>query len=77
MWREMLYEFGARPIAEHVVTDGKFITAGGVTAEIDFGLSVIAAIAGRDAAERIQLAIEYNPSRRSMLVLRNEHVQRS
>jgi cyclohexyl-isocyanide hydratase len=38
------------------------ITAGGVTAGIDFGLSVIAEIAGETTARRVQLGIEYDPA---------------
>jgi len=43
------------------VKDGNVITAGGVTAGIDFGLSVVAEIAGETTAKRIQLGIEYDP----------------
>ena len=42
--------------------DGNLITAGGVTAGIDFGLSVVAEIAGETTARTIQLGIEYDPS---------------
>jgi cyclohexyl-isocyanide hydratase len=45
-----------------VVKDGNVITGGGVTAGIDFGLSVIAEIAGETAAKKIQLGIEYDPA---------------
>ncbi len=61
MSRELLREFGATPVAERVVRDGNIITGGGVTAGIDFGLTVLAEIAGRDHAELVQLRIEYNP----------------
>jgi cyclohexyl-isocyanide hydratase len=44
-----------------VVKDGNVITGGGVTAGIDFGLSVIAEIAGETTARRIQLGVEYDP----------------
>jgi len=44
------------------VKDGNVITAGGVTAGIDFGLSVIAEIAGETTARRVQLGIEYDPA---------------
>ncbi|HLI12513.1 MAG TPA: DJ-1/PfpI family protein [Alphaproteobacteria bacterium] len=62
MSRELLREFGAEPVAERVVIDGELITGGGVTAGIDFALAIVAAVAGRDAAEAIQLAIEYDPA---------------
>ena len=42
--------------------DGNVITGGGVTAGIDFGLSVIAEIAGETTARKVQLGIEYDPA---------------
>ena len=62
MSREMLPAFGAEPVAERVVVDGNVFTGGGVTAGIDVALRVAAEIAGRAAAEAIQLAIEYDPA---------------
>ena len=44
-----------------VVTDGRYITAGGVTAGIDFALSLISELFGEDLAKRVQLRIEYDP----------------
>jgi len=44
-----------------VVRDGNLITGGGVTAGIDFGLTVVAELVGREAAETIQLHLEYAP----------------
>ena len=61
MSRDMLIEFGAIPDKSRVVIDGKFISGGGVTAGIDFGLTVAAKIFGDDIAKSIQLGIEYNP----------------
>ncbi len=60
-WRDFLVEFGATPVAERVVRDGNIITGGGVTAGIDFALSVIGEIAGAEVAQRIQLGLEYDP----------------
>src|SRR3984893_2988550 len=62
MSRAMLRSFGAEPVAQRVVVDGKFFTGGGVTAGIDVALTVAAEIAGRAAAEAIQLGIEYAPA---------------
>jgi cyclohexyl-isocyanide hydratase len=62
MSRELLRAFGAEPVKDRVVQDGKFFTGGGVTAGIDVALAVAAAVAGRAAAEAIQLAIEYDPA---------------
>lgn len=61
MSMDMLPAFGAIPVHERVVVDGNTITGGGVTAGIDFGLRVVAEIAGADVAKSIQLAIEYDP----------------
>lgn len=58
---DFLARFGATPVRERVVRDGNVITAGGVTAGIDFALSVVAELLGRDQAEVIQLAMEYAP----------------
>lgn len=45
-----------------MVKDGNVITAGGVTSGIDFGLAVVAEIAGESTARRIQLGMEYDPA---------------
>lgn len=45
-----------------VVRDGNLLTGGGVTAGIDFGLTVAAEIAGPDVAQAIQLSVEYDPA---------------
>jgi cyclohexyl-isocyanide hydratase len=61
-WRDLLIPFGAIPDAARVVRDGNVITGGGVTAGIDFALSVVAELAGPEAAQAIQLRIEYAPA---------------
>ena len=53
--------FGATPVAERVVVDGNVITGGGVTAGIDFALTVAAEAFGPELAKAIQLGIEYDP----------------
>jgi cyclohexyl-isocyanide hydratase len=60
-WREMLSDFGAIPVAERVVRDRNRISGGGVTAGIDFGLTVAAELADEDVAKTIQLMLEYDP----------------
>ncbi len=59
---DLLAAFGATPVSERVVRDGNLFTGGGVTAGIDFALTVAAEVAGEDTARRIQLAIEYDPA---------------
>jgi cyclohexyl-isocyanide hydratase len=59
---DLLTAFGAIPTKGRVVRDGNLITCGGVTAGIDFALTVAAEIAGLDVAQEIQLQIEYAPS---------------
>jgi cyclohexyl-isocyanide hydratase len=60
-WRDMLKDFGATPVAERVVRDRNRISGGGVTAGIDFGLTVAAELAGDEVAKSIQLVLEYDP----------------
>ena len=61
-YTDLLPLVGATYEKARVVKDGNVITAGGVTAGIDFGLSVAAEIAGETTARRIQLGIEYDPA---------------
>lgn len=61
-WRDLLPLFGAIPDAGRVVRDGNVMTGGGVTAGIDFALTVAADAFGADLAKSIQLAIEYDPA---------------
>ena len=56
-----LEALGAVPCHDRVCIDRNRITGGGVTAGIDFGLTVIATINGQKAAEITQLALEYDP----------------
>jgi hypothetical protein len=42
-------------------TNGKYVTAAGVSAGIDMGLALAGQIAGDEAAQAIQLGIEYDP----------------
>jgi cyclohexyl-isocyanide hydratase len=62
MSHEMLAEFGAVPVHERVVRDGNIFTGGGVTAGIDFALTLAAEMLGDAAARKIQLGIEYDPA---------------
>ncbi|MDP1818697.1 MAG: DJ-1/PfpI family protein [Acidimicrobiales bacterium] len=56
-----LRAYGATPTEQRVVTDGKVITAAGVSAGIDLALALVAELAGREVAQAIQLGIEYDP----------------
>lgn len=60
-YMDILPTFGARPVRKRVVVDCNRITAGGVTAGIDFGLQLVAQLAGETVAQAIQLALEYDP----------------
>jgi cyclohexyl-isocyanide hydratase len=57
----LLQYFGAIPVNEHVVVDGTFVFAAGVTAGIDGALRLAAEWRGDDAAQAIQLHIVYAP----------------
>ncbi|WP_433919996.1 DJ-1/PfpI family protein [Streptomyces canus] len=56
-----LRKFGVEPTGERVVTDGKYVTAAGVSSGIDMGLALIGRIAGEFVAQAVQLGIEYDP----------------
>ena len=58
---DFLAKFGAIPTHGRVVRDGNLFTAGGVTAGIDFGLTVVAELLGEAQAQTIQLGHEYAP----------------
>jgi cyclohexyl-isocyanide hydratase len=63
-WSAMdhLAPFGATPTKTRVCVDRNRITGGGVTAGIDFALTLVAMLVDRKTAEAIQLGIEYNPA---------------
>lgn len=56
-----LRDFGAEPVHERVVIDGQVITAAGVSAGIDMGLTLLARVCGESTARAVQLGIEYDP----------------
>jgi cyclohexyl-isocyanide hydratase len=58
---QLLPLVGATHQKGRVVKDGNLITAGGVTSGIDFGLRMVADIAGEAVAQGIQLSLEYDP----------------
>jgi len=62
-WRshELLSSYGAEPVHERVVEDGKVMTAAGVSAGIDLALTLASRLAGERVAQAIQLSIEYDP----------------
>ena len=59
--REQLRLFGAEPVAERTVVDRNRVTGGGVTAGIDFALTLTAMLRGEDHARLVQLSLEYDP----------------
>jgi transcriptional regulator GlxA family with amidase domain len=62
MTLDNLTGYGAVPTPERVVVDGKYATAAGVSAGIDLALTLLAEIAGPEAAMAVQLGIEYDPA---------------
>lgn len=57
-----LSAYGARPVHERFVVDGKYVTAAGVSAGIDMALHLAGQLFGDDAARTAQLGIEYDPA---------------
>jgi cyclohexyl-isocyanide hydratase len=61
-YTDLLTKMGATFEKSRVVWDGNVVTAGGVTSGIDFAFQIVAAIAGDEVAQSIQLGIEYDPA---------------
>jgi cyclohexyl-isocyanide hydratase len=59
---DYLAPFGAIPTKTRVCVDRNRVTGGGVTAGIDFALTLVSIMLDRRTAEAIQLGIEYNPA---------------
>ena len=63
-WTAMDYlaPYGVTPEKTRVCVDRNRITGGGVTAGIDFALTLVSIMVDRKTAETIQLGLEYNPA---------------
>jgi cyclohexyl-isocyanide hydratase len=63
-WSAMdhLAPYGAIPAKTRVCVDRNRVTGGGVTAGIDFALTLVSIVVDRKTAEAIQLRLEYNPA---------------
>jgi len=63
-WASMDYlaPYGATPTRTRVCVDRNRVSGGGVTAGIDFALTLVSILVDRQTAEAIQLRLEYNPA---------------
>ncbi|GAA0426303.1 DJ-1/PfpI family protein [Pseudomonas veronii subsp. inensis] len=61
-YHDMLAPFGAIPVQARVVRDGNLLTGGGITAGIDFALTLAAELYSEETAQLVQLQIEYAPA---------------
>jgi len=63
-WTAMdnLAAFGATPTRTRVCIDRNRVTGGGVTAGIDFALTLVSMLIDQPTAQAIQLRLEYNPA---------------
>ncbi len=63
-WTAMGYlePYGAEAMKTRVCVDRNRVSGGGVTAGIDFALTLVSILADRPTAEMIQLRLEYNPA---------------
>ena len=59
---DYLKAFGAIPTKTRVCNDRNRVTGGGVTAGIDFALTLVSMLRDQRTAEAIQLRLEYNPA---------------
>ena len=57
-----LEAYGAVPTKTRVCVDRSRITGGGVTAGLDFALTLVSHLVDRETAEAVQLRLEYNPA---------------
>jgi hypothetical protein len=58
----LLDALGARYVRQRWLEEGKIVSCAGGTGGIDFGLKLIARIAGESNARMLQLMAEYDPS---------------
>jgi cyclohexyl-isocyanide hydratase len=58
---DLLPQFGAIAVNGRIVVDGPLVTAAGVTSGLDAALRVVALLRGDEAAQAIQLYLEYSP----------------
>ncbi|MGC5702164.1 DJ-1/PfpI family protein [Pseudomonas sp. NFXW11] len=58
----LLQLLGATPVQERVVRDGNLLTGGGITAGIDFALTLAAELFDPATAQLVQLQLEYAPA---------------
>jgi len=56
---DRLSNYGAMPVKERVVVEGKVITGAGVTASIDVGLKIAEILLGKETARKVGERIEY------------------
>src|SRR3954451_14683492 len=61
LYLEKLRDYGAEPVRERYVEDGKLLTAAGVSAGIDMALHLVGREAGPEVAQAVQLGLEYDP----------------
>lgn len=60
--QDVLKDVGGIPASGRVVVDRNRVTGGGVTAGIDFGLTLIALLRSPEYAQAVQLYLEYDPA---------------
>lgn len=53
--------FGAAPVNERVVTDGRIVTGAGVSAGLDLGIALTGMLRGKPYAQAMMLQAEYAP----------------
>ncbi len=56
-----LRSFGAKPVSERVIIDGRLAMGAGVSSGIDLALSLVSLLTDEETARAIQLKVEYDP----------------
>ncbi|SDZ67110.1 isonitrile hydratase [Pseudomonas sp. NFIX28] len=61
-YHHLLEALGAIAVQERVVRDGNVLSGGGITAGIDFALTLVGELFDAATAQRVQLQLEYAPA---------------
>lgn len=59
--RDLLRALGAEPVPDRVVEHDRIVTSAGVSSGIDMALRLVQRVYGDEAAQAVQLGIEYDP----------------
>jgi len=59
---DQLSKYGATPVKERVVVEGKVVTGAGISATMDVGLKIVEIMMGKESMKKVSEWIEYCPA---------------